>query len=496
MRRRPPCGRCASRAGVGAKRGGGTSRAPGAARPTATHCPISGSPASRSTSASAVTTVPAPDRVPHAGQTPPRQIRLSSLWQPRHSFVVVVTTTTKAAAHLGRRGLEAMRHAAVPGRGGTGPATGIRAKLSRRALDMLPPGTLAVGAGLLVLGAGYYTHLAVAGHSLPATGMAALSVLWSIVFLLGLGVFLPIEQELIRLVAARMTVGEGIAPVVRRACAQAAVLLAVILVPVAAAAGPLAGRLFGGDTAMVTVLGCACVALAVTAVSRGTLAGLGRFGGYGGQLAIDGGLRAAAACALGLAGSHSAVAFGLILAVGPLLAAAVMARIPLFVFTSLQTSLLPGLAGAIAAGDRARFRLLLYRSCGVVKVLGIACGLPATILGPWLTQVLFGARPVLGNAAFGWLAFGTLCYMLAMVLGQGAMALSRHRDQLLSWLAGAAVLAVITTAPGEVTMRVVTAYGAGCATVAVVLAVVLLRHSHATGQHARGRARAWPTTNQ
>jgi O-antigen/teichoic acid export membrane protein len=416
---------------------------------------------------------------------------------------------------------------------------------------MLPPGTLTVGAGLLVLGAGYYVHLAVAGHSLPASGMAALSVLWSIVFLLGLGVFLPVEQELIRLVAARMAVGEGIAPVVRRACLQSGLVLAVILVPLAVAAGPLADRLFGGDTAMVTVLGCACVALAVTAVSRGTLAGLGAFGGYGTQLAVDGGLRAAAACALGLAGSHSAVAFGLVLTVAPLLAvlftlgpliprvrpgpplpwaamshrlglligtmllaqvlinaavisvrllspgspavvgallaAAVMARVPLFVFTSLQTSLLPGLAGAIAAGDRARFRRLLSRSCAVVAVLGIAGGLPTTILGPWLTQVLFGARPVLGHAAFGWLAIGTLCYMLAMLLGQGAMALSRHRDQLLSWVAGVAVLIVITTGPGQVTTRVVTAYAAGCATVAILLAIVLIRHSHATGQHARPR---------
>jgi O-antigen/teichoic acid export membrane protein len=182
--------------------------------------------------------------------------------------------------------------------------------------------------------------------------------------------------------------------------------------------------------------------------------------------------------------------------VGALLAAAVLARVPLFVFTSLQTALLPGLAGAVAAGDRARFRLLLRRGCATVAVLGAACGLPAAILGPWLTRVLFGARPVLGNAAFGWLAAGTMCYMLAMVLGQGAMALARHRDQLLSWLAGAAVLAVITTAPGGVITRVVAAYAAGCATVAAVLAVVLLRHARVTGQHARGRAPAWPTMNQ
>jgi O-antigen/teichoic acid export membrane protein len=465
-------------------------------------------------------------QVPAPGQVPGHRIRLWSLWQPRHSFVVVVATTTNAAG-------------------------GIRAKVSRRAQEMLPPGTLTVGAGLLVLGAGYYAHLAVAGHSLTASGMAAMSVLWSIVFLLGLGVFLPVEQELIRHVAARTTVGQGIAPVVRRACGLSGLLLAAILVPLAAAARPLAGRLFGGDTAMVTVLGCACVALAVTAVSRGTLAGLGAFGGYGAQLAIDGGLRAAMACGLGLAGSHSAVAFGLVLTVAPLLAvlltlgpllprvragpplpwaaishrlglligtmllaqvlinaavisvrllspgspavvgallaAAVMARVPLFVFTSLQTSLLPGLAGAIAAGDRARFRRLLAHSCAVVTVLGLAGGLPATILGPWLTQVLFGARPVLGNAAFGWLAIGTLCYMLAMVLGQGAMALARHRDQLLSWVAGVAVLIVITTGPGQAATRVVTAYAAGCATVAMLLAIVLVRRSPATGQHAGPR---------
>ena len=408
-------------------------------------------------------------------------------------------------------------------------------------LNLLPVGTLPVGAGLMVLGAGMYVHLAVAGHSLPATGMAAVSVLWSLVFLLGLGVFLPIEQELIRLVAARTTVGEGIAGEVRRICLLSAVILAVISVPLAAAAGPLARLLFGGGTAMVAELGGACAAMAVTTVSRGTLAGQGKFGAYGGQLAIDGGSRAVLACALGLAGVHSAAAFGLILTVAPLLSAAltirpllaglrpgpalpwratsrrlamlivtmllaqviinvgvisvrllsprddaavgallaalVLARVPLFVFTSLQTALLPGLAAAIAAGDPARYRLLLRRSCAVVALLGAAGGLPLVIFGPWLTRVLFGSRPVIGHASFAWLAAGTLCYMLALVLGQGALALSRHRDQLLSWACGVAVLAAITALPGPVTMRVVAAYALGSGTVAAALAFVLLRHA-------------------
>ena len=183
--------------------------------------------------------------------------------------------------------------------------------------------------------------------------------------------------------------------------------------------------------------------------------------------------------------------------VGALLAALVLARVPLFVFTSLQTALLPGLSGAVAAGDRARFRLLLRRSCAIVVGLGVAGGLPAVILGPWLTQVLFGASPVLGRASFALLAFGTMCYMLALVLGQGAMALTRHRDQLLAWLAGVTVLAVITLAPGEVTTRVVAAYAAGCATVAAALAIVLLRRAPKPARRTVTReVPAWPMTNR
>jgi O-antigen/teichoic acid export membrane protein len=441
-----------------------------------------------------------------------------------------------------------------------GPDGAVAWSRPARLLGLLPLGTLPVGAGLLVLGIGMYTHLAVAGHRLPTSGLAAFAVLWSLVFLLGLGIFLPIEQELIRLVAARSAMGEGSTGVVHRFCALSVVILAVMFVPLAAAAQPLARLLFGGDTAMVLALACACVAMAVTTVSRGVLAGLGKFTAYGGQLAADGGGRILLAAVLGLAGTRSAVMFGFVLTVAPLmsvavtlgpvarglrpgpvlpwratsgrlcmliatmllaqviinaavisgrllspgdpaavsalLAASVLARVPLFVFTSLQTALLPGLAGAIAAGNRARYRMLLGRACGVVLLLGIVGGLPVTFLGPCLIRVLFRAHPVLGDASFAWFAFGTLCYMLAMVLGQGAMALSRHRDQLLAWAAGVTVLAVTTIVPGEVTMRVVTAYGLGCGAVATALAVVLARHPAAAGGGAAREVRAWPMPNR
>jgi len=427
--------------------------------------------------------------------------------------------------------------AAAPGR----PVHGVVG----RAVALLPSGTVGVGAGLAVLGAGAYAHLAVAGHTLPVAEMAQMSVLWSVVYLLGLGVFFPVEQELSRLVAARTAAGQGAAPVVRRGAAASAVLLTAVLVTLALAAGPLAGRLFGGDATLVPVVGAAAAALAVTSVSRGTLAGLGRFDVYGRQLAADGGLRVIFALGLGAAGIRSAAAFGLILTVAPLLAAAgtarpllarlrpgpalawrdmrgrlalllatmllaqvvisaavlairvlspgrpavvgallaavVLARIPLFVFTPVQTALLPGLCGALAVGDRTRFRLLLSRACTAVLILGLTGSVVLILAGPWLIRVLFGAQAALPAAAFAWLGLGVLAYLLALVLGQGAQAQARHAGQVLAWLAGAGVLAAVTLGPGTALTRVTVAFAAGSATVAVVLAVVLLARRPRSG---------------
>jgi O-antigen/teichoic acid export membrane protein len=417
-----------------------------------------------------------------------------------------------------------------------------------KSLRLLPTGTLQVGAGLMVFGGAAYVQLAVAGHSLSTRGMAAMSVLWSVVFLLGLGLFFPVEQELIRHVADRVAAGEGVLPVVRRAAILTGGILLLTLVPLAAAARPLADELFDGDLGMVAALGTAFVALAVVSVSHGVLAGSGRFGAYGGQLAIDGGLRIACAVGLGVAGVHSPLLFALILTAAPLtaviatcrpvlselhpgptitwklmcrglalliastllaqlivnigvvnakllspanaavvsalLSAIILARVPLFIFASLQASLLPGLAGAIAVGERSLFRRLVIRAVIVVGVLGLAGGLIAVIIGPWLVEVMFNAHRILGPADFGWLAAGTLFYMLAMVLGQGAMALSRHRDQLLAWIAGTAVLIAITAIPGEVKLRVEAAYALSSVTVALTLAFLLFRLSRRGGTSA------------
>ncbi|WP_213450191.1 MATE family efflux transporter [Rhizomonospora bruguierae] len=409
----------------------------------------------------------------------------------------------------------------------------------RRLLRLLPPGTVAVGGGLAVLGVAAYVHLAIAGHTLDRADMSSVSVLWSIVFSIGPGLFFPIEQELARLVAARRVGNEPPGPVLRRGATLAGGLLIALIALTAAGSHPLADRLFGGDTGLVWALCGAFVGLALAHTTRGLLAGLGHFAWYGVQLGADGALRIGMAAAIGVLGIRSALWFSLVLvfapvvsvlvtlppvrrAIGPgrpipwsalvrglglltvsallaqlvvniavvnvrliapgdvvvagaLLSALVLVRVPLFVFASLQASLLPGLATLVASGDRAGARRLLVRALAVVTALGVAGGTVAVALGPWLVRLLFDAPDVLTAADFAWLAGGTLAYLWAMVLGQGVLAQNRHRAQALAWVVGTAALVAATLAPLGVALRVELGYAVGSLVVAVAMAWLLAR---------------------
>ncbi|MFJ7587208.1 hypothetical protein ACIQZO_07395 [Streptomyces sp. NPDC097617] len=405
-------------------------------------------------------------------------------------------------------------------------------------LKALPPGTAMVAGGTAVLGAASYIHLAVAGHSLSEADKAGVSVLWTLVMSVGIGLFFPIEQELTRIVAARAVRGEGAAPVLKKAGLLTAGILAAVLGALALFAGPVADRLFHGDRQLVAVLGAAFAGMALCYLTRGILAGTGRFTAYGSQLAVDGGLRIVLAFAFALAGLHSALAFSLILVVAPfiallvtlaptrgaarpggpmatrelvrglgpltastllaqvvvnaavmsaqlleptrteliagLLSALVLARVPLFVFGSLQASLLSGLSTVVAGGDDQGFARMLRKACLVVLGLGVVGGVPAVLIGPSLIEVLFGAAPgQLGRLDFLWFAIGTTCYMLAMVLGQAQMVLHKHRAQLACWAFGTAVLLGITLVPGDIALRVGLGYAIGSLATAAAMLLTL-----------------------
>ena len=102
---------------------------------------------------------------------------------------------------------------------------GPRGPVARRLASTLPGGIAPVAAGLIVLGITAYGFLIVAARSLGAERYAPLAVLWALVFLIGPGVFVPLEQELARAISARQATGRTSEHLVRMAALAGTLLL-------------------------------------------------------------------------------------------------------------------------------------------------------------------------------------------------------------------------------------------------------------------------------
>lgn len=199
---------------------------------------------------------------------------------------------------------------------------------SLRPTGFLPTGTLAVGGGLLVLGASAYGFLAVSARTLGPERFAPLSVLWVIVYTAGPGLFLPLEQETGRALSARRVQRLGGRPVLLRTAAIGLVVVAVVSAATLAAAPAIVRPLFDGNSAMVAGLLLSLVGLWAAHVSRGALAGTGRFGRYGAQLALEGGLRLVGSVLFAVLAVRSSAPFALLVGAAPGLAVLLVVRSP------------------------------------------------------------------------------------------------------------------------------------------------------------------------
>ncbi|MGA8016604.1 MAG: lipid II flippase MurJ [Candidatus Dormiibacterota bacterium] len=178
----------------------------------------------------------------------------------------------------------------------------------------LPPGALIVGIALGVQGLTTYGFLVITHRALGDTAYSPLSVLWALVFVAAPGLFLPLEQEVGRAASARRVAGHGAGPLVRRALLLGIGLALVVMVVAAAANGPLVDQLFKGDGWLLVGFLVAVACYAVYYLSRGTLAGAGRFGGYASVLVVEGAVRVTAALILWRLGVTDAAAYGLAIA--------------------------------------------------------------------------------------------------------------------------------------------------------------------------------------
>jgi hypothetical protein len=186
--------------------------------------------------------------------------------------------------------------------------------------EAIPTGTISVGVGLVISSVTAYAFVVVALNALDGTAKAAFSAFWAVVFVIGPGFFLPLEQEVARALAHRESQGEGGRPLVVRAIRMGAILTTVLVVAVLIATPWLSTEVYHGDNLFALSLSLSLVSFCMLHLTRGVLAGEGRFRSYGELIAIDSSVRVMLAIGLAIAGVHTAGLYALCLGLSPLIA--------------------------------------------------------------------------------------------------------------------------------------------------------------------------------
>jgi O-antigen/teichoic acid export membrane protein len=379
-----------------------------------------------------------------------------------------------------------------------------------RRRNPLPTGTAAVGVGLIVAGLSAYGFLFFADKALSKTAYSPLGVLWSMVFLIGPGLFLPLEQEISRALAERRARNEGGLPVVRRAATIGAGLFLGVTVLLIFGADWITEHLFDEQYLLLVGLGLGLAGAMAGHITRGCLSGTGRFNGYGTYLGTDGFLRVVGAVLLLAIGVNTPGPFGVVVGAAGLIAVpfALLVQKPdleegpeasfsevgsalgLLLVASLCAFALMNIGPVIvqllasdsqseAAGRFvngvviARIPLFLFQAVqasllpklsmlahtghlrdfrsGLRRLLVAVAGLAAlgTVVGAVLGPFVVEVMfpsADLGSRTMGLLAAGAGLYMLAMACAQAVIALGGHGDQAIGWASGLAALFVTVIA--------------------------------------------------
>lgn len=191
----------------------------------------------------------------------------------------------------------------------------------------LPTGTLVVGVGLLIAGLSAYGFIALASRALGRAEFAPLNATWALVFLLGPGLFLPLEQEISRALAGRRVQGIGGAPVLRRAAILGVGLGLAVLIILIATARLTVDRLFDHQLLLLVGLALGLAGALAGHLTRGCLSGTAHFKGYGTYIGADGFIRFLGAAVCVTVGVKTAGWFGIAVGVAGLIAVPLALRV-------------------------------------------------------------------------------------------------------------------------------------------------------------------------
>jgi O-antigen/teichoic acid export membrane protein len=161
---------------------------------------------------------------------------------------------------------------------------------------------------------------------------------------------------------------------------------------------------------------------------------------------------------------------------GRFLSALVLARLSLYLFQAVQATLLPNLAGLVAAGRTSEMTLALRRLTTVCIVLVVVTTIGAYLLGPFAVRLLFGPGFTLTRNTMALLAGASSVLVLATALSGAAIAAAGHRLNAVAWALGMVGFVLGTLLAHGLFLRVELGYLLGSCTVAVALLLWLPSH--------------------
>lgn len=188
---------------------------------------------------------------------------------------------------------------------------------------------------MVIAAAAAYIVVIIVNAAVGDKEYAGFAVFWSLLFIVGPGLFLPLEQEVARAISQRKAENVGSAPLVRKAALLGGGTCLALVVVAVACAPLIIDHLFHGNTLLLVGFVLGLIGFAVMHLVRGTCSGNGRFVPYGVMIGSEGVIRLAFVVVLAVIGTNTSGAYGIAMGVAPFFAA-------LAVFLDRKGLLLPG----------------------------------------------------------------------------------------------------------------------------------------------------------
>ncbi len=191
-----------------------------------------------------------------------------------------------------------------------------------RLATWLPKGTSQVAAGIMVNGLATYLFLLIPARSgrLDPSTYAVFSALWFAAYLIGPGLYVPLEQELSRLTARARAAGRPGDRAALAALKVVAVSSGVVAIGLVLGRRAVGGWFFDDRAIVALILAASIVSSGMVQWTKGWLGGSHQFGRYAVLVGAEGVVRAVAVAVLALSGVTSPAAYAVPVVASPLLA--------------------------------------------------------------------------------------------------------------------------------------------------------------------------------